>query len=199
MKMRGTAAISRGWFLPAIAVLLLAAEPRKDIVEGNPASPVKVTIYEDLQCADCQNFRTLLDEKILPKYGVRVAFVHRDFPLGKHEWARAAAVAARWVYEQNPRLGIVFRREIMSEQTHLTTDSLKPWLIQFARRNNLSEEAITAALTDQRLLSLVDQDLMGGVARGVAHTPTVYIGNQSLVETILYDDLARLLDNALAR
>ena len=77
------------------ACLLLIAVSAKDllavrteITEGNPTSPVKVVIYDDLQCSDCQNFRTMLDQKILPRYGDKVAFVHRDFPLGKHYWAR---------------------------------------------------------------------------------------------------------------
>ena len=174
------------------------ASPR-NIVEGNASSPVKVLIYEDLQCGDCQNFRTLMDRKILPRYGSRVAFIHRDFPLGKHEWARPAAIAARWVYEQSSVLGITFRREIMAEQDHINPASLNGWLREFAKRNKLDENGIVAALSDQRLAGLVDQDYQGGVGRGISHTPTVYVGGQALVETIVYDDLARLLDVELGR
>jgi protein-disulfide isomerase len=190
----------------ACALLLLlaggvsmGAASRNDVVEGNPASPVKVIIYEDLQCGDCQTFRTLLDEKILPKYGSRVAFVHRDLPLGKHDWARQAAIAARWVYQQDSKLGITFRREILSEQEHISAKNLKPWLIEFAVRNDLDWKGIVNSLTDPRVGALVDQDSLGAVARGIAHTPTVYVGNQAIVETITYDDLARLIDVELAR
>ncbi len=188
----------------ALAILLCALAmslraSRGDIVEGNPASPVRVLIYEDLQCPDCRQFRALLDQKILPRYGTRVAFVHRDFPLGKHEWARAAAIAGRWISERNPQLGVTYRREIMAEQDHVTPSTLKPWLVEFARRNKLDEEGIVAALTDAKLAALVDQDYLGGVGRGISHAPTVYVGNQSLVETIMYEDLARLLDTELGR
>ncbi len=181
------------------AVINMHAASRNDVVEGNPASPVKVIIYEDLQCGDCQTFRTLLDEKILPKYGSRVAFIHRDLPLGKHDWAREAAIAARWVYQQDPKLGITFRREIMSEQEHLTANNLKPWLIEFANRNDLDYKGIVNSLNDPRIVTLVDQDSLGAAARGISRTPTVYVGNQALVETITYEDLARLIDVELAR
>jgi protein-disulfide isomerase len=177
----------------------MQASSRNDVVEGNPASPVKVIVYEDLQCGDCQTFRTLLDEKILPKYGSRVAFIHRDLPLGKHDWARQAAIAARWVYQQDPKLGITFRREIMSEQEHLTANNLKPWLIEFATRNDLDYKDIVSSLNDPRVVTLVDQDSLGAAARGISRTPTVYVGNQALVETITYEDLARLIDVELAR
>jgi len=191
------ATVARVWILAALVCLNLPAE-RRDLVEGNPASPVKVVIYEDLQCGDCLNFRLLLDGKLLPKYGTRVAFVHRDFPQARHDWARPAAVAARWVQEQSPALAVVFRREIMSEQNHITTGNLKPWIVEFAVRNDLDPKGMLHSLEDPRLNGLVDQDYQGGVARGLSRTPTVIVGGQKLVETILYDDVARALDTELA-
>lgn len=185
----------------ALALLLAAcvgaSAAHNDVVEGNPSSPVKVLIYEDLQCSDCARFRVLLDEKILPQYGSKVAFIHRDFPLGKHEWARPAAVAARWVYEQNPQAGITFRRELLAELNNINLQTLKPWLLDFAARNRLDPKGIVDSLSDQRLNALVDQDRQAAVARGISQTPTVFVGGVSFVETILYDDLARALDEAL--
>ena len=172
---------------------------RAEIVEGNAASTVKVVIYEDLQCGDCENLRALMDSKVMPRYGSKVVFVHRDFPLGKHNWARPAAVAARWVYTQDPELGITFRREIMAEHQHITVETLKPWLQEFATRNQLDPRGIVSALTDPRLNALVDQDYQGGVARGVSHTPTVIVGGQTIVETVLYEDLAKAIDIELGR
>jgi protein-disulfide isomerase len=172
---------------------------RKDVVEGNPASPVRVLIYEDLQCGDCARFETLLDQRILPKYGSRVAFIHRDFPLGKHDWALPAALAARWVYEQDPQLGIIFRRELLSQQNDITPRNLRNWLFEFAGRNRLDQKDIVDALNDTRLAALVDQDREAGMARGITSTPTVCVGGQMFVETIIYEDLARALDEALAK
>jgi protein-disulfide isomerase len=185
-------------------VLMLAAghsafANRNDVMEGNPASPVRVLIYEDLQCSDCARFRVLLDEKILPRYGTRVAFVHRDFPLGKHDWAVPAAIAARWVYEQSNELGIIVRREILSEQDSINSRNLKQWLVDFAYRNHLDPKGIVDSLSDRRLATLVDQDRQSAVGRGVSRAPTVFVGGQPFVETIIYDDLARALDEALAK
>lgn len=191
--------------IAAVSVLMLAsglcayATSRSAVVEGNPSSPVKVIIYDDLQCSDCAKFRVMLDEKILPRYGSKVAFIHRDFPLGKHEWARPAAIAARWTYEQDPRLGIIFRRELLAEQNNITLQNLKPWLLEFAARSNLDQKGILDSLSDQRLNTLVDQDRQAAEARGVTNTPTVFVGGVSFAATILYDDLARALDEALGK
>jgi protein-disulfide isomerase len=152
-----------------------------------------------LQGSECARLRILLDEKILPRYGSKVAFVHRDFPLGKHDWAVAAAIAARWVYEQSNELGIIVRREMLSEQDSITSHNLKQWLIDFAYRNHLDPKGIVDSLSDPRLGAVVDQDRQSAVARGVSRAPTVFVGGQSFVETIIYDDLARALDVALAK
>jgi protein-disulfide isomerase len=170
-----------------------------DVMEGNPASSVKVLIYEDLQCGDCARFRAMLDEKILPKYGSRVAFIHRDFPLGKHDWARPAALAARWVWEQDSEMGIAIRRELLSEQDSITPRNLNSWLVLFAARHYLDPKDILDSLTDPKIGALVDQDRQAAVARGVSKTPTAYVGGQAFVETIVYEDLARALDEALAK
>jgi protein-disulfide isomerase len=177
----------------------LAAAPRNEILEGNPSSPVKAVIYEDLQCSDCAQLRVMMDQKILPAYGSRVAFIHRDFPLGKHPWARQAAVLGRYVYDRDPALGIIFRREIMAEQASITPENLGKWVLEFAARNHLDQKAVLDSMNDQRLAALVEQDYQGGIARGVSKTPTVFINNTPFVETIIFEDLARALDQALAR
>lgn len=179
----------------ALPFTLMAA--KSDVVQGNLESPVRVIIYDDLQCSDCGTFQSLLDEKLLPKYGARVAFVHRDFPLGKHDWARAAAIAARWAYEHNSALGAAIRRELLAEQGSINVTNLRPWLVEFALRNKVDAKAIVESINDTRLVALVDQDIQSGKARGVTRTPTVFLGSQSFVEIIIYDDLARALDEAL--
>lgn len=168
-----------------------------EMIEGNPRGNVRVQIFEDLQCGDCARFETMLQDKLLPKYGGRVIFVHRDFPLGKHEWARPAAIASRWVYEQNPAAGLDFRRELLAEQNSITIQNLKPWMVEFAIRNHLDEKGIVNSLDDPRLAALVDQDLTTGQIRGITKTPTVLLGGQTFVETIVYEDVAAALNEAL--
>ncbi len=172
---------------------------RHDVVEGNKASPVKLVIYEDLQSDECAHFESTLEQKILPKYGSKILIIHRDFPQGKHDWARQAAVAARWVWEQDSAEGIDIRRELLSEQDHITSANLSAWLAAFAGRNHLDPKAIVDSMKDQRLDILVDQDRQVAVARGIASTPTVYVGGLSFTSPIIFDDLAAALDEALAK
>jgi protein-disulfide isomerase len=55
------------------------------------------------------------------------------------------------------------------------------------------------SLTDPHIGALVDQDRQAAVARGVNRAPTVFVGGVSFAETVVYEDLARALDDALGR
>ena len=169
------------------------------LVEGNAASPIRVLVYEDLQCSDCAAFRKMLDDKLLPRYGGKVGFEHRDFPLPKHSWARSAAVAARFFESVKPELGVKFRREVMAELALITPESFSARLAAFARANGVDQAKAAAALTDARFTKLVDIDYEEGVARGVAKTPTVFVEGEPFIETFTFEELAKALEAAGAK
>jgi len=175
----------------------LGLSGQQPVVEGLAESKVRVLIYEDLQCPDCAEFRRMMDDKLLPRYANRVAFVHRDFPLAKHAWARQAAIAARYFGERKPELGLAFRRQIMASIEQTTTENFKERIAEFARANGLNPASALAALDDSHLLYLVDRDFQDGVARGVVHTPTVFVNGQAFVEHVSFDEISEALDNAL--
>ncbi len=174
----------------------LAAE--RPLVEGNFQSPVRVVIYEDMQCSDCAAFRRMLDERILPAYGKTVAFEHRDFPLPKHAWARGAAIAARFFQEIRPELGLAFRRHMMANRKQTTPETFKDRLAAFARSNGVEPQRALASLEDPRLAELVEKDYQEGVARGVARTPTVFVNGAPFVETFSFEEISKEIDAALA-
>ncbi len=187
-----------GRLLPGLLAFTMAVSAEQPLVEGRTESKVRVLIYEDLQCPDCAAFRRMLDEKILPRYGDRVAFVHRDFPLAKHAWARKAAIAARYFSEVKPELGLTFRRHIMAAIQETRADNFNDKLSAFARDNGVDPAQAVAALDDRRLAALVERDFQDGVARGVAKTPTVFVSGKPFIEHFSFDDISLSIEDALA-
>ena len=169
------------------------------LVEGRAGSPVRVVIYEDLQCPDCADFRVMMDKQILPRYGDRVEFVHRDFPLAKHAWARRAAVAARFFTEKDPQLGLEYRRRTMATQSETTADNFKDRVAEFARQHGLKAEDALAALDNPRYAELVEKDYQEGVGRGIVHTPTALVNGAPFIETFTFEEISKGIDDALAQ
>jgi protein-disulfide isomerase len=174
----------------AVSVAGLAAGRRH--VEGNPESAVRVIAFESLACGDCAVYRRMLDEKLLPKYGAKVAFEHRDFPLEKQPWSRPAAIVARAIEDTAPELAVKFRREILHDRRQVT--SLEEWVAAWARKNGLDP----AKLQGKEYAELVERDHQDGVARGVSKTPTVFVNGAPFIETFTFEEMAKAIEDALA-
>lgn len=171
----------------------------KPNVEGLADSPVRVVIYEDLQCPDCAAFRRMMDEKLLPKYAARVTFIHFDFPLAKHVWARRAALAARFFTERDAALGLEYRRYTMASQEVTSDATFNQRLIMFAQAHSIEPNAAVGALSNPHYAELVDRDYQDGVSRGVVHTPTVFVNGKPFIETFTYEEISKAIDEALSQ
>jgi protein-disulfide isomerase len=179
----------------ATAAMLAAQNPS---VEGNAASPVRVIVYEDLQCPDCANFRQMMDKDLLPKYKTTVAFEHRDFPLPKHNWAKRAAIAVKFFETVSPEVAIEFRKNTMAKQAQITDETFKDYLSGFAKAHKVDPAKAVAALDDPKLMELVEKGYREGIARGVAHTPTVLVNGEPFIEEFPVADVMKAIDRELA-
>ena len=181
----------------AAAILSPQARAQSVPVEGNPKSAVRVIIYEDLQCPDCAVFRATLDDTLLPRFKSTVAFEHRDFPLAKHVWARKAAIAARYFASVSPELSLEFRRTTMGHIQQIGKDGFDAHLETFAKAHKIDPAAVTGALNDPKLAAAVQSDFDDGVARGIAHTPTVFVDGEPFIETFPVEDVVKSIERAL--
>ena len=168
------------------------------LVEGNGDSAVRVVVYENLQCGDCQTYRLMLDSTLLPRFGAAVAFEHRDFPLPKHNWARLAAAAARYFDSIDPAQGVEFRRRTLAQVKQLGVDTFLTHVSAFAAGCGVRAPEAVAAIGDPRWAAAVEADYQEGVARGVVKTPTVYVGNRAFIEIFTVAELSAAIEEALA-
>lgn len=166
-------------------------------IEGNPSSQVRVIIYEDLACSDCADFRVLLDQHLLPKYGKKVAFEHRDFPLPKHAWARKAAIASRMLAEHRPDLYLEWRRYALAHIKDITPEKFNDILMTWAKAHDVNTTQLAQALDDRKLNDDVERDFQDGIARGVSKTPTAFVEGEPFIETIRLEEISAALDKAL--
>jgi protein-disulfide isomerase len=185
-------------FAAVVLAAMSASAAEQHLMEGAANSPVRVVIYEDLQCPDCADFRTMLDQRLLPRYAATVRFEHRDFPLAKHAWARQAAVAARFFEEAQPGLGIVYRKYALANLRDINLNNFNAMLSQFATSHGVDPAQAVAALADPRLAALVEKDYQEGIARGIARTPTILVNGKPFIETFAFEDVAKAIDAELA-
>jgi protein-disulfide isomerase len=87
----------------------ISADPRTLIsadgrpARGGPASaPVLIVGFDDLQCPYCARLHSSIFPAITARYGDKVHFVYKDYPLTEiHPWAMRAAVDVNCLGEQS--------------------------------------------------------------------------------------------------
>ena len=151
-------------------------------VEGDADSRVRVVSYEDLQCGDCAAWRKMCDDALLPAFGERVAFVSKDFALPKHNWAELAAMISRRLAVHDSRAAIDFRRYCLTHIDDINLENLPDRAAEFAKARGFTAADAVLAMQSEDLRAAVRADYAEGQARGVAKTPTVFVGERAFVE-----------------
>jgi protein-disulfide isomerase len=179
-------------------VAILLSVPRIEVsydparVRGNPKAPVMIVEFSDYQCPYCHQVEPTL-KAVLAKYGDKVSFSYRDFPLTAiHSQAEIAAEASRCALEQG---------KFWEYHDQLFTASKldKDSLIEYARNLKLDEKQFSSCLTSEKYKADIDKDLQAGRKAGINGTPGFFINGIEISGAQGQDAFTRVIDDELAR
>lgn len=141
----------------------------RDHVQGSPAATVTLVEYGDYQCPHCGRAYPMVEE-LRRKFGARMRFVFRNFPLTQlHEHAQLAAEAAEAAAAQG-------RFWEMHQALFTHQNALDPaHLVAEAERLGLDTARFSKDLATHAFRQRVREDFMSGVRSGVNGTPTFFI------------------------
>lgn len=173
----------------------LDAEQQRAIAAG-PApgfgpDDAAVTIVEfvDFQCPFCARAAPVV-ARLRARFGDRVRFVVRQFPLDFHANARLAAEAALAAHEQG-------RFWELHDRLYAHQDSLdRPTLDRLAAEAGLDVERFQAALDSRRFAAAVEADLALGRDAVVDGTPTLFVNGVRVEDPGDYAAIERLVRGA---
>ena len=142
----------------------VSTDPDRHVL-GNPAAPVTVVEYGDLECPYCRDAEPVLRQLVEESQG-RVRLVWRHFPLFQvHPHALAAALAAEAAGAHGRFWDM--QRLLFAHQDALTDTDLA----RYAADVGLEPEDVVGAPAD-RFARAVQVDYEGGIELDVPGTPT---------------------------
>ena len=144
-----------------------------DPSRGDPRAPVTVVMFTDFQCPTCAGMHPIVEEE-LKKYGTRVRFVVRDFPLIIHDNARKAAEAAGAANAQ----GKFFEYIALLYQNQAALDV--PSLKKYATEVGLNRARFDRELDGGVYAAEVRRDMAEGEKYGIRSTPAIFINGVRL-------------------
>lgn len=161
-------------------------------VTGNPAAALTVVEFGDFECPACGNEEPVVRE-ILQKYGGRIRFIFRQFPLVQiHGDAMRAAEASECAAGQGKfwQAG----QKLYENQADLSEAALN----RYAADLGLDQARFSQCLSNHVTAPTVRRDMADGHALGVDRTPTFFVGQQKFAEPIPLAEFSQLLDRQLA-
>jgi protein-disulfide isomerase len=147
-----------------------------DHSRGPEDAPITLVEYGDFQCPHCYRAHGIV-RSLLKRFGKRLRFVFRNFPLSElHPHAVAAAEAAESVAAHAGEAAYWKMYDAIYEHQQDSDDALdEAHLIQYAAEAGADAKQVHADLTRRMHVEHVRADFVSGVRSGVNGTPTFFI------------------------
>ncbi len=181
-------------------VRVLLPEPKPPVLNvsagGSPSkglstAPVQIVMFSDFQCPACAAMHPVV-KGIVEKYGAKVRFVVRDFPLtGIHKNAFRAAQAAAAANAQGKFFDYI--DILYKNQKALDDASLK----KYAAQLNLNARQFETDLSSGKFDQQIRQDMKDGEFYGIRATPTIYL-NGVILSGLSNEAIDDLIKKAIA-
>ncbi|MCC6856963.1 MAG: DsbA family protein [Bryobacterales bacterium] len=149
---------------------------------GTPGAPVVLVVFSDFQCSFCKEEAKMLRTNVLSTYPKQVRVYFKDLPLESiHPWARAAAIAGRCIFRQNPQAFWTYHDWIFEHQAEINTANLKSKVLEFANGKEIDTLQLTRCMDTRATEAEVNQNIADARALKVNSTPTLFINGRRLV------------------
>ncbi|PWT98370.1 MAG: hypothetical protein C5B51_29460 [Terriglobia bacterium] len=148
---------------------------------GPANAPVTIVEFGDLQCPDCKMEAPVLHQEVPKAFPDRVRVIFKDYPLDSiHPWARAAAIAGRCVYRQDPQAFWKFYDWDYENQEEISTENLKSKVMGWAGQNGIDTLQLSRCIDTKASESEVNRSVAEGRALGITGTPTLFINGRKI-------------------
>jgi protein-disulfide isomerase len=158
---------------------------------GPTDSRVTIVEFSDFQCPYCSRAATATHQ-IKEKYGDKIRFVFRQFPLSFHQNAHVAAEASMAANAEGKFWE--FHDKLFENQQALDRPSLE----RVAQELGLNVATFKKALDDKTYAAAVDADLALGGQVAVDGTPTMFLNGKRVLDATSFETLSQQIDAALA-
>ena len=150
-----------------------------DITYGPDDAALTVIEYSDFQCPFCAEYAKWMTQ-LRAKYGDRVQFVFRNYPLADHEWATLAAKVA---YAASLQGKFWEMHDLLYERQDEWASSSDPRKLfdSYAESLGLDMDQFHTDADAQSTLDFIKKQAAEGKAAGVSHTPWFVIGDESVL------------------
>ncbi len=176
--------------MPNEVAMLSVPVTTRDHAQGPADAVLTLVEYGDYECPHCGRAYPIV-KALQRRFGSRLRFVFRNFPLGEiHPHAQHAAEAAEAAASQGlfwEMHDTIFEHQSALDDRHL---------VQYARDIGADERQLHDELTSHAHAARVREDFLTGVRSGVNGTPTFFINGVRHDDSWDVETLAQALNDS---
>lgn len=178
---------------------------------GGENAPVIIVGFDDLECPYCAKLHNALFPLITQRYGDKVRFVYKDFPLEQHPWAMHAALDVNCVAEQSATGYWNLVDNIHAHASELGGDPKDPKAEKTLARatdqlDTLAREQVKAQKGDAAKLdaciqkndtTAIQASQKLGTSLAIDATPSLFINGDKVDGAVPVEFIFQVIDDAL--
>lgn len=184
---------------------------------GSESAPVKIVVYDDLECPFCARMHTQMFPAITARYGNNVRIVYKDFPLTQiHPWGLHAAVDADCLAGENATAYWNYVDSMHSRLDEIGRDTTAPATAGKEKEKTLPvalKQLDRAALDEgakqhvdmKRLNACIERQdetavktyMKEGDGLGISGVPALFINGEQITGAVPIEYVYKAVDEAL--
>lgn len=156
---------------PAEALDTVLPISASDHIYGNPAAPITIIEYSDLDCPFCERFHETL-EQLVAEYPNDVRWVYRHFPLSFHQFAYDESMIAECVGRigGNQKFWDILPPLLSTPSSSSSEFQLEP-LLSAAADIGISKAELQSCYEAKEFANTIDTQMANAAATGGSGTP----------------------------
>ncbi len=151
-------------------------------VKGPKDAKVTLVVFDDYQCPYCARLEQFVEQRILPQFSQDLRYAIKQFPLGSHQFAHEAAMAALAAGKQGKFWE--FHSKLLENHDKMSEAKIE----EIATSLGLDMERFNRDRQSPESQALIREDVENGRAIGVTGTPSVFLNGKRVANR----DLGRL-------
>jgi protein-disulfide isomerase len=167
---------------------------------GTPGATVVLVMFSDFECPYCKVEAQMLRQNLISNYPTQVRLYFIDFPLDKlHPWAKAAAIAGRCVFHQDPASFWDYFDWIYGHQETITADNLKSIVNIWSKgRKDIDTLQLNGCIDGKETEKEVEAEQAKGKELELEGTPTLFVNGRRIPNSMDWASLKATIDNEIA-
>jgi protein-disulfide isomerase len=166
---------------------------------GTAGATVVIVLFSDFQCPFCKSEAQMLRKNLVANYPTQVRLYFIDFPLVQlHPWAKAAAIAGRCVFHQDPASFWDYYDFVYGHQETITADNLKSTVTGWSKdRKDIDNVQLGQCMDTKDTEKEVDAEIAKATLMEVGKTPTMFVNGRRIDSSLEWPNLKAVIDNEI--